>query len=150
VRRNYTRGYWSTPKSRSGERAIPLSGRVEDELRIHLGHSRFCGEDDLVFANPLSGEVLPHGPLVRRLKKALKAAGVRTIRFHDLRHTFGTRIAAGGVPMRVLQEWMGPPSSMPTTNPETKRVASWMLPSPLDLRRRKSGLALVSSSACHG
>jgi hypothetical protein len=51
--------------------------------------------------------VLPHGPLVRRLKKALKAAGVRTIRFHDLRHTFGTRIAAGGVPMRVLQEWMG-------------------------------------------
>lgn len=25
----------------------------------------------------------------------------------DLRHTFGTRTAAGGVPMRVLQEWMG-------------------------------------------
>jgi integrase len=107
VRRNYTRGHWSTPKSRSGERAVPLSGRVEDELRIHFGHSRFCGEDDLVFANPLNGEVLPHGPLVRRLKKALKAAGVRTIRFHDLRHTFGTRIAAAGVPMRVLQEWMG-------------------------------------------
>lgn len=107
VRRNYTRGHWSTPKSRSGERAVPLSGRVEDELRIHLGHSRFCSEDDLVFANPLNGEVLPHGPLVRRLKKALKAAGVRTIRFHDLRHTFGTRIAGGGVPMRVLQEWMG-------------------------------------------
>ncbi len=32
---------------------------------------------------------------------------MRTIRFHDLRHTFGTRIAAAGVPMRVLQEWMG-------------------------------------------
>ncbi len=107
VRRNYTRGHWSTPKSRSGERAVPLSGRVESELRAHLGRSRFCGEDDLVFANPLNGEVLPHGPLVRRLKKALKAAGVRTIRFHDLRHTFGTRIAAAGVPMRVLQEWMG-------------------------------------------
>lgn len=29
------------------------------------------------------------------------------VRFHDLRHTFGTRIAAAGVPMRVLQEWMG-------------------------------------------
>ena len=107
VRRNYTRGYWSTPKSRSGERAVPLSGRVEGELRAHLQRSRFCGEDDLVFANPLSGDVLPHSPLVRRLKKALKAAGVRAIRFHDLRHTFGTRIAAAGVPMRVLQEWMG-------------------------------------------
>jgi Phage integrase family len=40
-------------------------------------------------------------------RKALKAAGVRMIRFHDLRHTFGTRIATAGVPMRVLQEWMG-------------------------------------------
>ena len=27
--------------------------------------------------------------------------------FHDLRHTFGTRMAAAGVPMRTLQEWMG-------------------------------------------
>ena len=29
------------------------------------------------------------------------------MRFHDLRHTFGTRMAAAGVPMRTLQEWMG-------------------------------------------
>jgi len=107
VRRNYTRGHWSTPKSRSGERAVPLSSKVEAELRAHLGRSHFSGEDDLVFANPLSGVVLPHGPLVRRFKKALKAAGVREVRFHDLRHTFGTRIAAAGVPMRVLQAWMG-------------------------------------------
>lgn len=107
VRRNYTRGYWSTPKSRSGERAVPLSGRVEDALRAHLRRSRFCDEDDLVFANPLNGDVLPNSPLVCRFKKALRAAGVRKIRFHDLRHTFGTRIAAAGVPMRVLQEWMG-------------------------------------------
>jgi integrase len=28
-------------------------------------------------------------------------------RFHDLRHTFGTRMAGVGVPMRTLQEWMG-------------------------------------------
>jgi integrase len=107
VRRSYTRGHWSTPKSRSGERAVPLARRVEEELRAHLQRSRFSGEDDLVFANPLSGDVLPHSPLVRRFKKALKAAGVRMIRFHDLRHTFGTRIAAAGVPMRALQEWMG-------------------------------------------
>ena len=29
------------------------------------------------------------------------------MRFQDLRHTFGTRMAAAGVPMRTLQEWMG-------------------------------------------
>jgi hypothetical protein len=27
--------------------------------------------------------------------------------FHDLRHTFGTRMAAVGVPLRFIQEWMG-------------------------------------------
>jgi integrase len=30
-----------------------------------------------------------------------------THNLHGLRHTFGTRMAAAGVPMRVLQEWMG-------------------------------------------
>ena len=29
------------------------------------------------------------------------------IRFHDLRHTFGTRLAATGVPLRTIQEFMG-------------------------------------------
>lgn len=29
------------------------------------------------------------------------------MRFHDLRHTFGTRMAAAGVPLRTNQEWMG-------------------------------------------
>ena len=29
------------------------------------------------------------------------------IRFHDLRHTFGTTLAAAGVPLRTIQEYMG-------------------------------------------
>ncbi len=43
----------------------------------------------------------------RRFKDALRAAEVREVRFHDLRHTFGTRMAGVGAPMRTLQEWMG-------------------------------------------
>jgi integrase len=46
--------------------------------------------------------------LMRRYRRALKAAQLdATTRFHDLRHTFGTRMAAQGVAMRTLQEWMG-------------------------------------------
>lgn len=42
------------------------------------------------------------------MRKALKAAGLdEQHRFHDLRHTFGTRMAAAGVPLRTLQEFMG-------------------------------------------
>ena len=40
--------------------------------------------------------------------KALKGALLdETHRFHDLRHTFGTQMAAAGVPMPTVQEWMG-------------------------------------------
>jgi integrase len=44
---------------------------------------------------------------MRRYRRALKAAKIDPHRFHDLRHTFGTAMAAAGVPMRTLQEWMG-------------------------------------------
>jgi len=61
-----------------------------------------------VFAHPATGEPLYVAGIGRRMRKALKAAGLNeTHRFHDLRHTFGTQCAAGGVAMRTLQEWMG-------------------------------------------
>jgi site-specific recombinase XerD len=42
------------------------------------------------------------------MHEALADAGLDNAHvFHDLRHTFGTTMAASGVPMRTLQEWMG-------------------------------------------
>ena len=60
-----------------------------------------------MFRDPQRRTVRDHSELVRRVKRALRAGGVRQVRFHDLRHTFGTRMAAAGVPMRTLQDWMG-------------------------------------------
>jgi integrase len=62
---------------------------------------------DLVFGHPRMGMPLDRSKVRKRFKAAVKRAGVRDVRFHDLRHTFGTRMAAVGVPMRTLQEWMG-------------------------------------------
>jgi integrase len=64
-------------------------------------------DDDLVFGHPELGSVLDASKLRKRFKATLAAAGVRPVRFHDLRHTFGTQAAASGVPLRTLQEWMG-------------------------------------------
>src|SRR3954451_7072854 len=44
--------------------------------------------------------------LRRRYKDALARAGLRQLRFHDLRHTFGTRMIAVADIVRV-KEWMG-------------------------------------------
>jgi integrase len=62
VRRNYVRGHWDTPKSRSGERSVPLATRVAEELRRHRERSSFPADGDLVFAHPETGDVLPHSP----------------------------------------------------------------------------------------
>jgi len=107
VRQNYVRGHWGTPKSRRGSRSVPLVDQVAGELERHFQRSVHQGDEDLVFPHPHTGSVLDHSQLVRRYKKALRAAGVREVRFNDLRHTFGTRMAAAGVPLRTLQEWMG-------------------------------------------
>jgi integrase len=107
VRRNYVRGKFGTPKSRRGSRSVPLADGLGGELDILYRVSGFQADDDLVFGNPHTGTPLDGAALLRAFQRALKAAGVRQVRFHDLRHTFGTRMAAQGVPMRALQEWMG-------------------------------------------
>ena len=76
-------------------------------LERHFQRSPLQDDDDLVFAHPLTGGSLDPSKILTRFKAALRAAGVRPVRFHDLRHTFGTRMAAAGVPLRTLQEWMG-------------------------------------------
>jgi integrase len=107
VRRNYVRGRFGTPKSKRSSRSIPLADRVAGELELLFQASSYQADEDLVFGHPHSGRPLDRSLLLKRFKAALARAGVREIRFHDLRHTFGTRMAAAGVPMRTLQEWIG-------------------------------------------
>lgn len=106
VNRNYVRGQFGTPKSRRG-RSVPMADRLGGELDRLYQASAFQADDDLVFGNPQTGKPMNGHTLTRTFQAALKRAGVRQVRFHDLRHTFGTRMAAAGVPMRTLQEWMG-------------------------------------------
>jgi integrase len=84
-----------------------MPGRVAAALKQHLKRSSYTGADDLVFCHPETGGPFDSSKTRKRFKAAIKAAGVRSIRFHDLRHTFGTRMAAAGAPLWTMQEWMG-------------------------------------------
>jgi integrase len=84
----------------STRRSVPMADRLARELDRWSRRTVYNGDDDLVFAHPHSGRPLDRTKLSRRFKQACANAGVRVIRFHDLRHTFSTRLAASGQPMR--------------------------------------------------
>jgi integrase len=94
-----------TPKSGHG-RSVPMVPQVAQTLARLLDRKRFTGDDDLVFPNDV-GRWLDGSALRRRYKDAQTRAELRPLRFHDLRHTFGTHGRASAESDRELQEWMG-------------------------------------------
>src|SRR4051794_320772 len=108
VRQAWARGEFTTGKSElSTRRSVPLADRLVAELDAWSRRSIYTAEDDLVFAHPLLGSPLDASKVSKRFKRACRDAGVRVIRFHDLRHTFATRLAASGQPLRAIQEFLG-------------------------------------------
>jgi integrase len=104
VTASYTNGELSTPKS-GKVRSVPMAPEVGEALARLGQRELFVGPDDLVFVGLVGGH-LDASALLRRYRTALRAAGLRPLRFHDLRHTFGTRVI-GHADIRRVQEWMG-------------------------------------------
>jgi integrase len=111
ARGNYSEGVLTTPKS-GKVRAVPMAPDVAAALARLGDRENWVGDDDLVFVG-VAGSYLDGSALRRRHGAALERAGLRQLRFHDLRHTFGTRMI-GKADIRRVQEWMGH-SSIQTT-----------------------------------
>jgi integrase len=62
--------------------------------------------DDLVFP-AADGDHLDDMAVRRAFYEALDGAGLQRVRFHDLRHTFGTVAASSGMTPVALQAYMG-------------------------------------------
>jgi integrase len=108
-RNAYVRGEHSSDGKSvlSMSRSVPMTDRVAGELHRHWTSSLYRADGDLVFAHPHLGTPLDRTKVTRIFKQGCRDARVPVIRFHDLRHTFGTRCAAAGIPLRTIQEWMG-------------------------------------------
>lgn len=88
--------------AKSGQsREIPLSGRVVTALE---GWRPEKGAQGLVFPARDGGRM---DNFRRSWAGILKSAEVTGVRWHDLRHTFGTRLAMAGVPLPTIQRLMG-------------------------------------------
>ena len=131
VRRSFTRGKFGTPKSRRSSRAVPIAHRLKAALSAHFWTSEYPASDDLVFAHPRTGGPYDPSRMRKRFYGAVDRADVERVRFRDLRHTFGTRMAAVGTPLRAIQEWMGHSSYQTTMMyahyaEDSSRGAEWV------------------------
>ena len=70
-----------------------------------------------------------------RFKQALEKAGVREVRVHDIRHTFGSHYVMRGGSIYHLRDWMGHTSIKQTEryahlNPEVLRQSANLVVEP--------------------
>ena len=83
-------------------REIPVNDFLSRVLQRHPKHITnphvFCDDE----GGPMSDY-----PIRTALEQARKQAGLPRFRIHDLRHTFGTTLAANGKDIRTIQELMG-------------------------------------------
>jgi integrase len=116
VRNTFVRGEHSTDgkSDLSTRRSVPMASRLAKELDQWSRRSSYAADDDLVFAHPQKGVPLDRSKVSKRFKAACADAGVRAVRFHDLRHTFATQLAASAVPVRSIQEFLGHADSKTT------------------------------------
>ena len=82
-----------------------MAAEVAQALARLSQRSDFTGPEDLVFPSEV-GEHLDPSALRRRFKAAVARAGLRELRFHDLRHTFGS-LAIDRASIVQVQAWMG-------------------------------------------
>ena len=78
----------------------------------------------------------PYNLKDRYFYKCLEKAGLRRVRFHDLRHTFATLLIEQGYPLPYIQQQLGHSSIRMTVDvyghlaPSSSREAVNSLPSP--------------------
>jgi len=92
-----------TSATKSGKpRSVPIHPELRPTLlRLMEG----AGESGYLFGNTRTGR--PIRDVKTAWHNALRDAGIIGLRFHDLRHTFGTRAVDGGAPVSAVKEVMG-------------------------------------------
>jgi integrase len=95
-------------------RRVPLPDQAAAALDRLSRREDFTSPNDLVFCNIL-GRNLDGSAVRKRFKRARDGAGLRPLRFHDLRHTYGSLLAVAGIDLVTIQAVLGH-SALSTTS----------------------------------
>ena len=105
ISRAMSAGIETTTKS-GRVRRVPLPAQASDALQRLANRSDFTAPAEFVFVDAL-GRPLNPVTVRKRFKQARDAVGARPLRFHDLRHTYGSLLAAAGIDLVTIKETMG-------------------------------------------
>ncbi len=98
-----------------GVAALAALRQRQREQRLRAGPAWETRHGDLVFTDaigqPLNGSTLTH-----KFRTALDRAGLRSVRFHDLRHAAATLMLASGTDLKVVTEVLGHSTIATTAN----------------------------------
>ncbi|TET71857.1 MAG: helix-turn-helix domain-containing protein [Candidatus Aminicenantes bacterium] len=90
-------------RTKSGKvRHIPIN---DDLFKQILKLKNKNGQSAFVFLNPATKK--PFLDMKTPFKRACRISGIEGLRFHDLRHTFATRLVANGVDIETIKELLG-------------------------------------------
>jgi len=103
-----TKIHFSTPKSSSSQREIPMPRFLIEKLSAVKKEKGFVINRYGKFVEPRT--------YARRFKKLIKLAGIKDVNFHCTRHTFSTRALEIGVDIKTLSEILGHASASITMN----------------------------------
>jgi integrase len=96
------------PKTAAGRRTVPAPGLIAEILDEHLSRYGLAGEPDaLVFSAARGGRLHAANWHKRAWAPARRAAGLPTLRFHDLRHSAVPLWIAMGANLLQVSRWLG-------------------------------------------
>jgi integrase len=106
---------FGSPKTKKSRRTIRLTAGAVQALRGHLSRQLEEMEQTgslyepgrLIFATEMGTFINPSNLRNRSFKRLLRRAGLRPIRFHDLRHTCATLLLCKNVNPKVVSEMLG-------------------------------------------
>ncbi len=81
---------------------IPMNTKMYNFFKDKIYES-----DEYIFINPRTNKPFTYTGLNDEWTKTKRLAKIEDFRFHDLRHTFGTRLAQKGVPVNIIKELLG-------------------------------------------